>query len=67
MDEPVIAFESPAAWEEWLAGEHGSQNGEWVKIAKQATGVPTVTHAEALDAADAAFVAMLAEGKRPCP
>lgn len=51
MDDPVIAFESPAAWEEWLAHEHESQNGVWVKIAKKATGIPTVTHAEALEVA----------------
>ena len=51
MDDPIIAFESPAAWEEWLAREHGSQNGVWLKIAKKATGIPTVTHAEALETA----------------
>ena len=47
----MIAFESPAAWEEWLARGHASQNGVWVKIAKKATGIPTVTHAEALEVA----------------
>lgn len=51
MSEPVLAFESPAAWEEWLAREHGSEKGLWVKIAKKATGIPTVTHAEALEVA----------------
>ena len=51
MDDPVIAFESPAAWEEWLAREHASRTGVWVKIAKQATGIPTVTYAEALEVA----------------
>lgn len=49
--DPVIAFETPDAWEEWLAREHASQNGVWVKIAKKATGIATVTHAEALDIA----------------
>jgi uncharacterized protein YdeI (YjbR/CyaY-like superfamily) len=51
MTDPVLTFESPAAWEEWLAGEHGSQAGVWIKIAKKATGIPTVTHGEALDIA----------------
>jgi uncharacterized protein YdeI (YjbR/CyaY-like superfamily) len=51
VTEPVIAFESPAAWEEWLAGAHASQNSVWVKIAKKASGIPTVTYAEALDVA----------------
>jgi uncharacterized protein YdeI (YjbR/CyaY-like superfamily) len=49
--DPVIAFESPAAWEDWLAREHGSQKGVWIKIAKKATNIPTVTHLEALDVA----------------
>jgi uncharacterized protein YdeI (YjbR/CyaY-like superfamily) len=51
VTDPVLAFESPAAWEEWLAREHGSQNGVWVKMAKKATGIPTVTHAQALEVA----------------
>ena len=51
MDDPVIAFESPAAWEEWLAREHRAQDGVWVRIAKKATGIPTVTHVEALEVA----------------
>jgi uncharacterized protein YdeI (YjbR/CyaY-like superfamily) len=41
MDDPVLAFESATAWEEWLAREHGAQNGVWVKMAKKATGIPT--------------------------
>ena len=49
--DPVIAFETPAAWEAWLARQHDAQNGVWVKIAKKAAGIPTVTHAEALDVA----------------
>jgi len=51
VTDPVLPFESAAAWEEWLAREHGSQNGVWVKMAKKATGIPTVTHPEALDVA----------------
>jgi uncharacterized protein YdeI (YjbR/CyaY-like superfamily) len=51
VTDATLPFESAAAWEEWLAREHGAQNGVWVKIAKKATGIPTVTHAEALDIA----------------
>jgi uncharacterized protein YdeI (YjbR/CyaY-like superfamily) len=51
VTDPVLPFESAAAWEEWLAREHGSQNGVWVKMAKKATGIPTVTHPEALEVA----------------
>jgi uncharacterized protein YdeI (YjbR/CyaY-like superfamily) len=49
--DPVIAFESAAAWEEWLAEHHATSGGVWIKIAKKASGIPTVTHAEALDGA----------------
>ena len=51
LDDPVIAFESEAAWEAWLAGQHATANGVWVKIAKKSTGIPTVTHAQALEVA----------------
>ncbi len=48
---PVIPFESQAAWEAWLAEEHAKASGVWVKIAKKASGVPSVTFAEALESA----------------
>jgi uncharacterized protein YdeI (YjbR/CyaY-like superfamily) len=50
-DDPVVAFESQAAWEAWLTEHHATANGAWVKIAKKATGIPTVTHAQALESA----------------
>ncbi len=49
--DPVVAFESPEAWEAWLAEHHATAGGVWVKMAKKATGIPTVTHQEALDVA----------------
>ena len=45
---PIIEFADQAAWERWLQREHASSKGVWIKIAKKATGIPTVTHAEAL-------------------
>ncbi len=48
---PVLPFSSVAAWEAWLEREHASAPGVWLKIAKKATGIATVTHAEALDVA----------------
>ena len=47
----VIAFESPRAFEAWLAKHHGACPGIWLKFARKASGVPTVIYAEALDAA----------------
>ncbi len=51
LNDPVIAFESAAAWEAWLADNHGAADGVWIKIAKKSSGIPTVTHGEALEVA----------------
>jgi uncharacterized protein YdeI (YjbR/CyaY-like superfamily) len=50
-DLPVMAFPSAAAWEAWLGEAHGSSGGVWLKFAKKASGIESVTHAEALDVA----------------
>lgn len=50
-DLPVTPFVSVDAWEEWLEANHADSPGLWLQIAKKASGVPTVTYAEALDAA----------------
>ena len=51
LTDPVIAFESQVAWEGWLAEQHATSSGVWIKMAKKASGIPTVTHAEALESA----------------
>lgn len=48
---PVMAFASASAWEAWLAAHHAELGGVWLKIAKKASGIPSVTHDEALDVA----------------
>jgi uncharacterized protein YdeI (YjbR/CyaY-like superfamily) len=48
---PVISFASRDAWEAWLAEQHAISSGLWIKIAKTASGIDTVSHAEALEAA----------------
>ena len=50
-DDPVLPFASAAAWEAWLEASHETASGVWLKIAKKASGIPTVTYAEALDVA----------------
>jgi uncharacterized protein YdeI (YjbR/CyaY-like superfamily) len=45
---PVLNFESAAAWESWLAAEHASSTGVWLKIAKKGADAQTVSYAEAL-------------------
>jgi uncharacterized protein YdeI (YjbR/CyaY-like superfamily) len=48
---PILAFPSAAAWEQWLAEHHDAPDGIWLKIAKKGSGIPSVTYAEAVDAA----------------
>jgi uncharacterized protein YdeI (YjbR/CyaY-like superfamily) len=44
-------FASRDAWAAWLAAEHEQSDGVWVKIAKKAAGVDSVSYAEALEVA----------------
>lgn len=48
---PVLAFASALLWEEWLHEHHAQPDGLWLKIAKKASGIASVTYDEALDAA----------------
>jgi uncharacterized protein YdeI (YjbR/CyaY-like superfamily) len=50
-DLPVLPFRSQAEWESWLEQNHADAAGLWLKIAKKASGIETITHAEALDVA----------------
>ncbi len=50
--QPMAAFPDPAAWEKWLAADHASSSGLWLKLAKKDCRVDaTVSYAEALDVA----------------
>ena len=48
---PIVPFASADGWEQWLREHHAQSSGVWIKLAKAATGVPSVTYAEALDVA----------------
>ena len=48
---PVLAFESPEAWDAWLTAHHASSPGVWLKIAKKGSGIPSVDYSQALDVA----------------
>jgi uncharacterized protein YdeI (YjbR/CyaY-like superfamily) len=50
-DLPTLEFASQADWEAWLDAQHTNARGVWIKIAKKATGIASVTHAEALECA----------------
>jgi uncharacterized protein YdeI (YjbR/CyaY-like superfamily) len=47
----VIAFASAREMEKWLAKNHATSTGIWLRFYKNLSGVPSVTYAEALDAA----------------
>lgn len=48
---PVVSFARPSDWAGWLAENHASSRGAWLKLAKKASGVASVTYAEALEVA----------------
>jgi uncharacterized protein YdeI (YjbR/CyaY-like superfamily) len=48
---PTLPFESKKKFAEWLAKNHDTSAGLWLKIAKKAAGISTVTYVEALDVA----------------
>ncbi len=50
-DLPIIPFASRYAWEAWLEEHHTTSDGLWLKIAKQGSGLETVSYAQALEVA----------------
>ena len=48
---PTLAFETQHDWETWLEKHHSETKGVWLKLAKKATGIPSITHEEAVDGA----------------
>ena len=47
---PTLEFASAAAFEKWISKHHTSA-GLWIKVAKKAAGIPSITCDEALDIA----------------
>ncbi|MCI0387261.1 MAG: YdeI/OmpD-associated family protein [Acidobacteria bacterium] len=50
-DLPIVLFERQKDWAVWLAKNHGTSSGVWLKIAKKASGIKSVTYDEALEVA----------------
>ncbi len=48
---PIILFEGQPAWADWLDKNHAVEPGIWLQLAKKASGVQSVSYAEALDVA----------------
>ena len=50
-DKPTLAFEDRTAWRAWLEINHAKSSGVWLRMAKKASGIPSITYAEAIDVA----------------
>jgi len=48
---PIMTFGSRDAWDAWLATEHETSRGVWLKIARKGSGIATVSHSAALEGA----------------
>jgi len=48
---PTIEFETAEAFETWLAENHDTSTGFWLKLFKKDSGKKTISYAEALDVA----------------
>lgn len=51
QDLPLLAFETQAAWREWLDAHHAEPGAIWLRLYKKGSHQPTVSYAEALDVA----------------
>jgi len=47
----IRAFRNADAFEKWLRANHDRESEIWIKIHKKDSGLPTVTHADALEVA----------------
>jgi uncharacterized protein YdeI (YjbR/CyaY-like superfamily) len=48
MDDEAIPFTDREAFAEWLEEHHEASDGIWIKFAKKASGIPSVTYKEVL-------------------
>ncbi|MDP9204585.1 MAG: YdeI/OmpD-associated family protein [Gemmatimonadota bacterium] len=50
-DAPVKAFRDGKAWDAWLAKHQANDTGIWMRIAKKASGIRSITYPEAVEIA----------------
>lgn len=48
---PVLLFETPEAWTEWLDRHHSDSPGAWLRLARKKAELRSLSYAEALDGA----------------
>ena len=46
---PILLFSHQTAWRDWLDHHHESERGVWLRLAKAASTLESVSYAEALD------------------
>lgn len=46
-----LPFQDQKAWKKWLHKNHARETELWIQMAKVASGIPSITHPEALDVA----------------
>jgi len=51
QDLPVLFFEDMPAWNQWLNVHHAEPSGVWLKFAKKASGITSLTYQPALEVA----------------
>jgi uncharacterized protein YdeI (YjbR/CyaY-like superfamily) len=50
-DLPILPFERQKDWAVWLDKNHATSSGVWIKLARKASGIKSVTYDEALEVA----------------
>lgn len=48
---PIILFEKPSDWSSWLEENGAQASGIWLRLAKKASGITSITYAEAVEVA----------------
>ncbi len=48
---PTLSFATPRAFSAWLARDHASSRGIWLRLAKKGSGTASITYPEAIDVA----------------
>src|SRR5215210_3669951 len=51
VEEPTRAFKDAQAWDSWLAKNHTTANGMWMRLAKKASRTKSITYPEAVEVA----------------
>jgi uncharacterized protein YdeI (YjbR/CyaY-like superfamily) len=49
--EAILQFEQEKDWATWLHKNHGKSSGVWLRLAKKASGIASISYVEAIEAA----------------